>query len=119
MTDSISNSDDIIDSRSVMARIEELAEEDNDEDETNELKALLKLQEQCEGYSDWQDGETLIRDSYFQQYAEQLADDLGLTDNKITAWPYRHIDWKAAADELKQDYTTVDFDGVDYWIRCS
>lgn len=34
-----------------------------------------------------------------------------------TEWPLRHIDWDAAAEELKQDYTSVEFDGVTYWIR--
>jgi hypothetical protein len=35
-------------------------------------------------------------------------------------WPYRHmtIDYEAAANEAEQDYMTVDFDGVEYLIRC-
>ena len=27
------------------------------------------------------------------------------------------IDWAQAARELRMDYTSVDFDGVTYWIR--
>ena len=27
------------------------------------------------------------------------------------------IDWAQAAHELQMDYTSVDFDGVTYWIR--
>ncbi len=158
MADSISNSDDIIDSRDVIKRIEELdgerdmlagevddaetakvgliepTDEETDDaddqiatakralldwdegDEGQELKALQALQEQAEGYSDWTHGATLIRDSYFEKYAEELADDLGLLP-KDAAWPATCIDWEKAARELQTDYTSVDFDGADYWIR--
>lgn len=86
-------------------------------DELAELDALRTLAEQCEGYAaDWRHGETLIRDSYFQDYAEQLADDLGAIDAKA-GWPNNCIDWQRAARELQMDYTAVDFDGVTYWIR--
>lgn len=140
-TTDISNSDDTIDSRDVIARIEELeaerdafdeaqaerATENGDETgaawadvyeaEADELKALKALAEEAEGYSsDWRHGETLIRDSYFVEYAEQLAEDIGAI-GRDASWPLSHIDWDAAADELKQAYTSVDFDGVTYWIR--
>lgn len=86
-------------------------------DELNEeLTALLKLQEEAEPYAaDWTYGETLIRDSYFKQYAEELADDIGAIDRNAT-WPLSCIDWDEAARQLQQDYTSVDFDGVTYWI---
>lgn len=135
MTD-INNDDDIIDSRDVIARIEELQEmrtawvdwqtgentEENTPDpfgreEAEELAALEKLAEQGESYaSDWEHGGTLIRDSYFQEYAERLADDIGAID-KIAGWPLTCIDWEQAARELQSDYTAIDFDGVTYWTR--
>jgi hypothetical protein len=119
----ITNSQDIIDSRDVIARIAEL--EDRvfnpimvaDEYEKSELGALLELQEEAEGYSDWKDGATLIRDSYFEQYAEEFAEDIGAIDPDTSTWPSNHIDWEAAANELKGEYTGVTFDGVEYWVR--
>lgn len=112
----ISNSTDVIDSRDVIARIKEL-EGTEDADEQTELKALLALQEEAEGYSpDWKYGATLIRDSYFEDYARELADDIGAIKSDAQ-WPATCIDWKQAADELKQDYTSVEFDGVTYWVR--
>lgn len=132
MAKAISNSQDIIDSRDVIARIEELESErtdiegqpDNadtlaawDEDYGTELKALTALADEAEGYAaDWQHGEALIRDSYFQEYAQQLAEDIGAIDNNAK-WPNTCINWDEAASELQQDYTSVTFDGVDYWIR--
>lgn len=148
-TRDVSNSEDIVDSRDIIERIEELEEKKSEfilneswinEDESpswgdiaeknaeaeskwdeteegEELKALLNVQEQAEGYaSDWKYGESLIRDSYFKEYAEQLAEDIGAINPKA-AWPNNCIDWDKAADELQQDYTSIDWDGVTYWIR--
>lgn len=115
----ISNIDDVIDSRDVIARIEELEADlpTLDDDDKAELAALLDLAQEGENYApDWQYGETLVRDSYFQDYAEQLADDLGLV-NKEVSWPYTCIDWEQAATDLRMDYTSIDFAGVTYWVR--
>lgn len=137
MTDSIDNTQDIIDSRDVIARIEELesnresileyieeGEETQesldqwDEDEGQELEALRELAEEAENYApDWQHGEALIRDSYFEEYAEELARDIYGSDIDSGKWPFYCIDWDRAARDLKQDFTCVDFDGVEYWIR--
>ena len=108
----ITNGEDVIDSRDVIARIEYL-QDTEDEDEKFELAALEALQSEAEGYSeDWKYGSTLIRDTYFEDYAQELADDVGAID-RDAKWPCNHIDWSAAADELKVDYTEVDFGGGD------
>ena len=140
----MNNTDDIIDSRDIIARIEELRgqrdalreefdampenagvdfdnwvrhQEGFSDDEADELRTLESLQADAEGYSpDWQHGTTLIRDSYFKEYAQQLADDIGAIDSDAT-WPCNCIDWDEAARQLKQDYTGVEFDGVTYYVR--
>jgi len=144
MTDSISNSDDVIDSRDVIARIEELRDErdslktdreevthddpegynaavqalqDWENDYGPELAALEALQTEAEGCApDWRYGAMLIRDSYFKNYAMELADDIGAIPRDLS-WPATCIDWDQAAKELRMDYASVDFDGVDYWVR--
>lgn len=66
---------------------------------------------------------TLIAENYFEEYAEQLAEDIcpwpsgSREHDALSSWPYRHIDWEAAARELKYDYTSVTFDGGEYYIR--
>lgn len=139
----ISNSDDIIDSRDVIKRIADLESEltdacdsegngvpfdewvkamaENDsgalQEGAAEFLALKSLEEECEGYaSDWRHGATLIRESHFTKYAEELAIDIGAI-GRGEAWPLNFINWDEAAEELKQDYTEVDFDGVAYCIR--
>jgi len=87
-----------------------------DEDHLAELDALKSLAEQGSCSPDWQYGETLVRDSYFTTYAEELAEDCCMLDRELT-WPYTCIDWDRAASDLKMDYHCVDFDGIDYWIR--
>lgn len=150
----VDNSQDVIDSRDVIARIDELEGErqalqdaideaqfeldqaypenaetlaDLNEDleatkkdleewpEADELKALQALAEECEGYGDWEHGETLIRNTYWVQYAQQLAEDLGDMPRDIPDWIV--IDWEATAENLKADYMTVEFDGVEYLMR--
>ena len=115
----LDNTEDVIDSREVIERIETLQEiEELTEDEQEELANLLKLAEQCEGYGDWEYGETLVRDSYFEDYAQELAEDIGAINRTAAySWPISHVDWSTAAEALKQDYLSVDFNGVDYWMR--
>lgn len=137
----VSNSEDILDSRDIIARFDELQtdiliafEEKNSEDaeldwekidpfewldgdEADEYNNLKSLIEEASAYAgDWKDGATLVRDTYFEDYAEELADDIGAIDSNAS-WPLNHINWKAAANDLKMDYTEVDFDGVAYWVR--
>jgi len=126
MPDTFSNADDFVDSRDVIQRIDELetmrddeeqAEGDFTEDDAEELRILAALAEEAEGYiPDWNYGEQLIRESYFTDYARELADDIGAIDRNAD-WPLSHIDWDAAAEQLKMDYVEVDFDGVTYLAR--
>lgn len=116
----VNNNEEIIDSRDIIKRIaelEDIAVIDREEDEQEELDTLYDLQKECENVtSEWNHGATLIREDYFEDYAKQLADDLGLI-NADAGWPNSFINWKAAADALKQDYSEVDYDGVTYFIR--
>ncbi len=86
------------------------------EDEEEEYRALKGLEEEASQSPDWRHGETLIRDDYFQEYAEELAEDIGAVNRNAT-WPNNFIDWEAAADALKQDYMSVTFGDLEYWIR--
>lgn len=119
-TREISNSDDVIDSRDVIARIEALQENVDDgtadEEEAAELKTLLALQDEAEGYApDWQHGAQLIRDSYFVTAMQELCEDIGDMPKGFPS--YIEIDWEATARNLQVDYTSVEFDGVTYWVR--
>lgn len=142
MTNTISNLDDTIDVSDIIARAEELREERDDlqlaldggsqedvnalaEWETDNAEELAELEsllndlngmggdEQWEG--DWYPA-TLIRDSYFQDYAQELAEECGMIDTNAK-WPMTFIDWEKAAEELQWDYSSVEVNGVTYWTR--
>jgi hypothetical protein len=119
MTD-VSNSADIIDSRDVIARIEELEDipiPDRTGDEQDELDSLVEFAEDGEtNLSEWNHGVVLIRDSYFEDYAREFAADIGAI-NGAAGWPLSYIDWEAAAEALQVDYFNIEFDGVTYWGR--
>ena len=110
----ITNSEDIIDSRNIIDRIEYL-EDTEDEGEKEELRLLKEFEEEVSS-SEWTDGITLIRDSYFEDYAHDFAEEIGAISSDVN-WPSDCIDWKEATRELRVDYSCVDFEGVDYWYR--
>lgn len=85
----------------------------NDEDAAEELKELTELSEEI---SEWRHGVTLIPEDGFEDYARELADDLGLID-RDTPWPLNCIDWERAASELQQDYTSCEYQGTTYLFR--
>lgn len=116
----ITNAENTIDSREVIGRISELESQKEDgsidSNELDELTALKALAEEAAQYSeDWVHGSTLIRETYFTDYCEQMVDDVGDLPRDIPS--YLVIDWNATAENLKVDYTEVDFDGVGYLIR--
>jgi hypothetical protein len=141
-----SNTDDTIDSRDIIERIEELEAEREelesavndpesddetadaiaalaawDADNLEELETLQALASEAEDSPDWVHGETLINESYFTDYIEELINDCYEMPKQMHSgdWPYRHmiIDYEAAAEEAKVDYTEVTFDGNVYLIR--
>jgi|SRR5208282_993983 len=91
-------------------------------EEGEEFAALRELLVDCEGNGgdeQWR-GEwypvTLIRCTYFKEYAQELAEECGMIQKEVK-WPYTCIDWDHAARELLMDYTTISFNGVDYHCR--
>jgi len=131
--------DNIIDSRDLIARRDYLAEEladrladrlsveetpegikavqtewdsSDDAEELRDIEAFLE-----EGTREFQHGETLIRDSYFEEYARELAEGVSDYNARSESWPFTCIDWEKAAEELKQDYTYAELGGYTYWFR--
>lgn len=93
----------------VVDAVDALAEWDHDNGP--ELKDLTDFMSEADGL----DG-PMIRESYFQMHAMELADDCGLIP-KDAGWPCTCIDWEQAASELQHDYTGADFNGVTYYGR--
>jgi hypothetical protein len=123
----------IIDIRDLIEEYEKLEQEieaakddpenEVDDETTDRFKALTDLFDElrgCGGDEQWK-GDwyplTLIPESDFEDYARELAEDIEGTAIRDAHWPFTCIDWEKAAEELKQDYSSVEFDGVDYLYR--
>jgi len=144
MIPTISNTDEVIDIRDVIERLEELESEfetameevpDNERgnpdnarwrewdesQEAEELKALQSLMDDFKGYGgdkqwrgDWYPI-TLIRDDYFEDYTKELLEECGYIPKDFPSWIA--IDWEETAEAVQQDYSSAEFDGVTYWAR--
>lgn len=142
----IDNNQDILDSRDIFERIEELEsirdsffednnitpneignmnnpkyvewEESDDAKELNDLSSFMEDFKGCGGDEQWR-GDwypvTIIRDSYFEEYTEELITDCGYISKDFPSWIA--IDWEKTANAVQQDYTSAEFDGVTYWAR--
>lgn len=94
----------------------ESARSDFGEDEQEELEELDNLENEVG--SEWRHGETMIPAHQFRDYAEELAAD-SCDMEQADIWPFRHIDWGAAAEELKQEYSEVEYQGTTYLFHAS
>ena len=146
MTD-VSNRQDVLDVRDIIERFEELdkerelladaipgeGDEDTDaeikvealkewdEDNGDEWKTLKALLEELNGdggdhqwKGDWYPV-TLIRDTYFVDAMRDLVQEIGDLPKNIPG--YLAIDWEQTADNLRADYSSVEYDDVTYWYR--
>jgi|SRR5215472_364036 len=124
MTRMTESGEDLLDMRDITDRFEELEDqEERDEGDEEEYEALANLIRSLKGYGgdhqwrgDWYPG-ALIEDSYFQKYAEELADELYGREIGGAKWPFSCIDWEQAARELQTDYSTVEYGSFTYWYR--
>ena len=131
---------DVIDVRDIIARVLELRDERDERDEYNEkmgspdawdgvpdgepdeLNMLEGILSELAGYGGDKEfdgaGYTLIlvRDSYFTEYTQNLAEDCGMVDTNAR-WPMNCIDWEQAARELQMDYGNILIHGSPYWYR--
>lgn len=121
----IDNYQDIIDVRDIIERFEELnSDSDPSAGESGQewllLRGLLEELRGNGGDEQWHGAwypVTLIRDSYFEEYARDLAEDIHGHALRDVHWPFTCIDWEAAAGDLQEDYATVEYNGVTYWYR--
>ncbi len=89
------------------------AKDEFGEDEQEELAELENLASEI---SEFRHGEQMIPVRDFEEYAQELAEEIGAIP-RDTAWPCTCIDWEQAARELKMDYTEVTYQGEDYYVR--
>ena len=107
------NSDDVIDSRDILSYIK-----DKENDRDFELENFIKdFRDEHSDYDkaleDLEDGITFIRDSYFEDYML----DYFLQFNQVDEALECYIDIEAFARDQQYDYTSINFDGIEYWYH--
>lgn len=109
-----------LDTRDLEKEIDDLEsqqEDDGDdfaEDNAERLKELRDVRDEFDGRQ-WRDGETLIPESEWQEYAEETAYDVGFVDRGSSIAGY--IDWERWASDLANDYQTAELGGETYYFR--
>jgi hypothetical protein len=123
---SISNSDESSlvehqDAENSVAEANESLDEFNSSFDKDELDTLREVVREGENSPDWNHGETLIHESFFETYIEDLINDCYELPKEMNSgqWPYRHLtlDISSAAEEAKQDYYEIEVEGNVYFIR--
>jgi hypothetical protein len=87
-------------------------QEEQELEELHELESELGMTLEAAD----QNGLYFIDEDYFVEYAKEFAYDVGAIDSDAV-WPCTHIDWDAAADELRMDYTEVEYEGSTYLVQ--
>jgi len=85
------------------------------EDEISEVRQIDDLEEEVG--SDWSYGVALIEEDDFEDYCKDLVSDIGDLPKNIPSYISDNIDWEGVADDLKVDYSEVEFRGTTYLYR--
>jgi len=95
-------------------RLDEEEIESWKEDWFTELEVIEAINDlENEVGSEWSYGVTLIEEDDFEDYCEEFVEDCYAL-NSIPQWIKNNINWSGIADDMKQDYTEVNFRGETY-----
>ena len=81
-------------------------------EEQEELAELESLESEV---SEWRHGAALIPEDEFVEYCQQLLEDIGDLPRGLPG--YIAIDWDKTADNLRADYSEVEYQGTTYLVR--
>lgn len=87
-------------------------------EEIEEYEAIEQFCEELEQYApDFLYGETVINEDYFEEYCKQFVEDIGYLPDNLPAFIENNIDWEGVADDLRVDYTEIEYNGNNYLVR--
>src|SRR5699024_9026179 len=87
-------------------------------EEIEEYEAIEQCCEELEQYApDVLYGEAVINEDYFEEYCKELVKDIGYLPDNLAACIENNIDWEGVADDLRVDYTEIEYNGNNYLVR--
>lgn len=97
-------------------RFEEEEIESWKEDFEDELKEIEEIDDvENELGSEFEYGVTLVDVDDWEEYVEELLEEVGYIPKDFPSWI--EIDWEATANNVRQDYREVDYQGNSYLGR--
>lgn len=84
------------------------------EDELQTIEEIDDLENEISN-SEWDYGLILIPEKDFEDYVRELITDCGYISNDFPSWI--EIDWETTAENVKADYSEVEFRGETYYYR--
>jgi hypothetical protein len=82
-------------------------------EEINHIEEIDSIEDEIG--SDFDYGITLIDENDMEEYVKDLLEDLGYIPKDFPSWI--EIDWSSTADNVKQDYSEVTYQGTEYLYR--
>ena len=92
----------------------EIDQKNWNESDLEEFQTLEKLIDDVSS-SEFIHGLTLINESYWVQYCQELCQDIGDISENVP--DYIAIDWDQTADNLSVDYSQCEFEGTTFYYR--
>jgi hypothetical protein len=107
--------------------LEEIANDINNDWENSlykdiDVKEYVEIKDfydELENYTICHYGETVIREDYWVAYCEEMCKEVGDIPQNLPWYISDNIDWDGVADELSADYSTIQYQGCDYYVRNS
>ena len=82
--------------------------------EIEEITDIEKLRDEVD-YREWKSGIYFFEEKDFEEYCEELIKDCGYISRNFPSWI--EIDWEATTNNMRQDYSEVEFRGETYLYR--
>lgn len=113
LEDEDEDADEKQDAREVLAKLAGLAGDLNQDCDAEDGESVRDALEAAMGWY----GPTLVSEGHFTDYIKEFVTDCGYIQDDLPAFIANNIDWDGVADDCKVDYTSVTFDGEDWYIR--
>ena len=83
------------------------------QEEINQITCIDEIEDEIGSEFDF--GVTLIPEDDFTDYVEDFLKDCGYISYDFPSWI--EIDWEATAENVKQDYSELEYEGETYFYR--
>jgi hypothetical protein len=84
---------------------------------TDEKEKLAELESLADEVDEWQYGACLVNEDYWEDYCRELCTDIGDLPKDLPAYIENNIDWVGVSQDLKADYSEIQYQGETYLYR--